>query len=158
MNNLLRSLLLTVILALGVLPGAGRAAPGYVSLQVPDVAQAVRFFHDLMNCDVIAQGSTSSVATSAMLDCGDGSTVEVIRRAGKASSKSGISFATDDAVAAAAWLRSNHVAVGQLVRTAEGVDNERVTVDFVTPWGQPMQLISLGRSDDGANGARLAAQ
>jgi catechol 2,3-dioxygenase-like lactoylglutathione lyase family enzyme len=158
-NNLLRSFLLAVFLALTALPGLGRAAPGdFVSLRVPDLPQAVGFFHDVMNCDVIAQSAAVNASPAAMLDCGDGITVELVRRTGMPAHESGVTFATDNAVAAAAWLRANHVVVGQLVRTAEGVDDEKVTVDFVTPWGQPMQLISHGRSDDGSDGTRLAAQ
>ena len=58
MNNLLRSLLFIVFFALAGLPSLGRAASGgYVSLHVPDLPQAIGFFHDVMNCDVIAQST-----------------------------------------------------------------------------------------------------
>jgi catechol 2,3-dioxygenase-like lactoylglutathione lyase family enzyme len=165
-NNPLRSILFAVFLALAALPGRARAAADdYVSLRVPDLVQAVGFFHDVMNCDVIARSATAGTATSAMLDCGDGSTVELTRQS--SSTKMGvrpmhtpaITFATDNAVAAAAWLRANHVVIiGQPVRTAEDVDNEKVVVDFVAPWGQPMRLVSHGRPEEFSVGTRLAAQ
>jgi catechol 2,3-dioxygenase-like lactoylglutathione lyase family enzyme len=158
-NNSLRSLLFAVFLTLAALPGLGRAAPGdYISLHVPDLPQAVGFFHEVMNCDVIAESNAVSAAAAAMLDCGNGITVELTGQSGRPTSEPGITFATDDAVAAAAWLRANHIVVGQLVRTAEGVDNEKIVIDFVTPWGQPIQLVSHGPSDGGSAGTRLAAQ
>jgi catechol 2,3-dioxygenase-like lactoylglutathione lyase family enzyme len=165
-NNPLRSILFAAFLALAALPGHARAAADdYVSLRVPDLVQAVGFFHDVMNCDVIARSATAGTATSAMLDCGDGSTVELTRQSSgsklhaKPQHEPAIVFATDNAVAAAAWLRANHVVIiGQPVRTAEDLDNEKVVVEFVTPWGQPMRLVSHGRPKDFPAGTRLAAQ
>lgn len=165
MNKPLRHLLFAVFLAMAALPGVGRAASGdYVSLQVPDVSQAVGFFHDVMNCDVIAQTGAAGTRAAAMLDCGDGDTVELVQantasKARASSSRQVISFTTDNAVAATAWLRANHVAiVGQPVRTSYGSDGEKVVVDFVAPWGQPMRLISRGSADALSAATRLAAQ
>ncbi|HEY0196920.1 MAG TPA: VOC family protein [Rhodanobacter sp.] len=160
MNNPLRSLLFVAFLTVAALPGLGRAASGgYVSLRVPDLVQAIGFFHDVMNCDVIVESGALHAPPAAMLDCGDGTTVELIRQAGTPAREPGITFATDNAVAAAAWLRANHIAiVGQPMRIAEGIGSEKVVVDFVAPWGQPMQLVSHGRPDDEAVGTRLAAQ
>jgi catechol 2,3-dioxygenase-like lactoylglutathione lyase family enzyme len=159
-NNLLRSLLYIVFFALASLPSLGRATSGgYVSLHVPDLPQAIGFFHDVMNCDVIAQSTASGAPSAAMLDCGDGSTVELIHRNNTRAVEPTVVFTTDNATAAAIWLRAHHVAiVGQPVRIADGVESERVVVDFVTPWGQPMQLVSHGRADDDSAGSRLAAQ
>jgi hypothetical protein len=170
-NNPLRYLLFAVFFALTALPGVGRAASGdYVSLKVPNVAQAVVFFHDVINCDVIAQSAAANAAPAAMLDCGDGNTVELVgdsapskssrsKPHAESSRQQVITFSTDNAVAATAWLRANHVAItGEPVRTAEGVDSATTVVDFVAPWGQPMRLVSHGRSDDLSAGTRLAAQ
>ncbi|WP_158884433.1 VOC family protein [Rhodanobacter sp. L36] len=160
MNNLLRSLLFAVFFALAALPNLSRAASGgYISLHVPDLPQAIGFFHDVMNCDVIAQSATNVASSAAMLDCGDGSTVELIHRNNTRAVEPTVVFTTDNATAAAMWLRAHRVSiVGQPVRLADGVDSERVVVDFVTPWGQPMQLVSHGRVDDGSTGSRLAVQ
>jgi catechol 2,3-dioxygenase-like lactoylglutathione lyase family enzyme len=158
-NNLLRYLLFAVFFALAALPSLGRAASGgYVSLHVPDLPQAIGFFHDVMNCDVIAQNSATDAA-SAMLDCGDGSTVELVRRKGALAIDPTVILSTNNAAAASAWLRAHHVTiVGLPVRITDGVESERVVVDFVTPWGQPMQLVSHGHADDGSAATRLAAQ
>jgi hypothetical protein len=156
-NKSLRHLLLVVVLALAALPGLSRAASGdYVSLQVPDVPQAIGFFHDVMNCDVIAQSTTGNLTRSAMLDCGDGNTVELT--GGAVAHQRVISFVTDDATAASAWLRAKHVRVlAQPVHVAAGSNRDNVVVDFVTPWGQPLRLVSHARADE-LSATRLAVQ
>ncbi len=161
MNKLLRSLLATIFFALATLPGLARASSGdYLSLQVPDLNQAVGFFQDVMNCSLLGENiRTGTNAPPAMLDCGDGSMVELVVRIGPSHPSSTVIFVTDDAVEAAAWLRASHVAiVGQPVRTAEDIRTDKVVVDFVAPWGQPMRLVSHATPDANAAGARLAVQ
>lgn len=165
MNNPLRYLLVAALIAFSALPGTGRAASGgYVSLEVPDVAQATGFFQHVMNCDVISQNASDPAEPAAMLDCGDGVTVELRRQRVTSAVRTAsvhrqvMVLATDDAIAATAWLRANHVViVGQPARTAEGM-SRKVVVDFMAPWGQPMELVSHGPADDLSDGARLAAQ
>ncbi|MEP6897202.1 MAG: VOC family protein [Rhodanobacter sp.] len=160
MNKLLRSLLVTVFFALATLPGLGRASSGdYLSLQVPDLRQAVSFFQDVMNCSLLSANIGTGKHAPAMLDCGDGSMVELVVRSGPSHASSTVIFVTDNAVKAAAWLRANHVAiVGQPVRTAEGMRMDNVVVDFVAPWGQPMQLVSHAAPDATDTATRLAVQ
>ena len=148
MNKLLRSSLMLLCLTLGGLPGAARAGGGYLPLAVPDLPQAVSFFHEMLNCALLSEDAASGSASVALLDCGDGSIVELSTGASRPSAQRGQkpaapALATRDAVAAAAWLRASHVRViGQPQRIAEGRGASRTVVTFVTPWGQPLQLVS----------------
>jgi catechol 2,3-dioxygenase-like lactoylglutathione lyase family enzyme len=163
-NKLLRVSLAIVWLTLLALPGLGRAGTGgYVALPVPDVQQATAFFHDVMNCAVVSESTGAHAAPSTLMDCGGGTIVELTggtaRQNGAMSAAPAVVFVTDNAVAAASWLRANHVAVvGQPLRMAEGVDMDRIAVDFVTPWGQPMQLVSHAPAEENVGGTRLVVQ
>ena len=151
MNKLLRSSLMLLCLTLGGLPGAARAGGGYLPLAVPDLPQAVVFFHAVLNCALLSEDAASGSAAVALLDCGDGSIVELSAGASRpgasrlphAATAAEPALAIRDAVAAAAWLRANHVRViGQPRRIAEGRGASRTVVTFVTPWEQPLQLVS----------------
>lgn len=170
MNKLLSSSLMFLCLTLTGLPGAARAGGGYLSLTVPDLPQAVGFFHDVLNCALLSEDAASGTAAVALLDCGDGSIVELsaggsrpgASRLPHAAAADEPALATRDAVAAAAWLRANHVRViGQPQRSAEGRSASRTVVTFLTPWGQPLQLVShtsAGAAATHATAAGLAAQ
>ena len=153
MNKLLRSSLMLLCLTLTGVPGAARAGGGYLPLAVPELPQAVVFFHAVLNCALLSEDAASGSATVALQDCGDGSIVELSAGASRsgasrlphatAAAAPAPALATRDAVAAAAWLRANHVrVVGQPRRIAEGRGASRTVVTFVTPWGQPLQLVS----------------
>lgn len=153
--SFLPALLALLLLALAL---PARAAPpgdgGYIDLQVPDLPGAVRFFHDVMHC---APLDDTSGPQSALLDCGNGNIVALQRgNAGAQTPRPTGAFVTDDALAAAAWLRANHVrVVGEPKRVALGPGAAEFVVTFLAPWGQPLRLVS--RADAPAD-ARLAAQ
>ena len=108
--------------------------------------------------------AASGSAAVALLDCGDGSIVELSAGASRpgasrpphAAAAAKPALATRDAVAAAAWLRANRVRViGQPQRIAEGRGASRTVVTFLTPWGQPLQLVSHTSAGEAA--ARITA-
>ena len=151
-----------------------QAAPSdgdYVRMSVPDMRQAVDFFSDVMNCEVVnaalapATGRSAAApagsAESALMNCAHGIIVEL--RAGPATvspggSASSVAFVTNDAVAATAWLRRKHIAVlGTPAVVHSGPNAGKLAVNFLSPWGQPLQLIGPA-ADDPAASARLAVQ
>ncbi len=168
MNKPLSSFLMFLCVALSDLPTAARAGGGYLSLTVPDLPQAVGFFHEVLNCEPLSEGVSPGVTAVALLDCGDGSIVELSAGTSRTNpprrhAAAEPALATRDAVAAAAWLRASHVRViGQPRRVAEGHGASRTVVRFVTPWGQPLQLVSDAAASEipahATAGAGLAAQ
>lgn len=166
-NKTLLAWLAMLFLAFAALPGVTRAGPaagGYSRLGVPDVPQAVQFFHDVLNCEPIDTGNAAPVA---LLDCGHGNIVELSHAlapatGSMATAPAAIAFTIDDAAAAAAWLRNNHIALlGQPRTVAEGPDAGAVVVRFLTPWGQPLQLVSPASGDSlraEGTATRLAVQ
>ncbi|KRE99553.1 hypothetical protein ASG87_14270 [Frateuria sp. Soil773] len=162
MNKTLLPWLTALLMALAVLPDAACAAPasgGYSRLGVPDLPQAVDFFHDVMNCEPVDTGEDAP--SMVLMDCGHGDIVELSAAARNGGTVPDVVLATDDASAVAAWLRTNRVALlGRPRVVASGPDAGRIVVRFLAPWGQPLQLVSPGGADDPlrAAGAGLAVQ
>lgn len=160
--RLLLPLLATAFLALTTLPA--RAAPpgnsGYLAMQVTDLPAAVHFFRNMLNCAPVDAGADTS--QTALLDCGNGNIVSLTLGATAAPHALAGTLVIDDARATAMWLRTRHVRiVGGPSIVAEGPGLDRVSVTLVTPWGQPLRLVShaTGRHADAAfPGAQLAAQ
>lgn len=167
-KKILLHLLTAFFVVATALPGVTRAEngdSGYVALQVPDLRQAVVFFNDVMNCRVISQ-DTGFPGRRALLDCGNQTTLE-LNRSDAAAHPSDIPpnlrLDTDDAASVVAWLRAQRLQLAGPPRpVVNGPDAGRVAVTFLTPWGQPLQLISRVRSNDllqtTTPAARLAAQ
>lgn len=158
MNKPLLYLFTALLFAIVALPGISRAAPDgddYIAVQVPNVTQAVTFFRDVMNCGAISDNGHASSAQEALMTCGRETTVEITlasgghiqRRTGTLSP--GFTLDIDDATSVAAWLRANHVhLIGAPARLTSGQDAGKVAVTFLTPWGQPLQLVSRMKADD----------
>lgn len=147
--------LLALLLLAPALPAraASPADGGYIDLQVPDLPRAVRFFHDVLHCAPLDDPDTRQ---AALLDCGNG-TIVALRRGDSGSQAAG-ALVTDDARAAAAWLRANHVRViSAPTRVDVGPGATEVVVTFLAPWGQPLRLVSRAGGNDPAD-AQLAAQ
>jgi hypothetical protein len=174
-NKTLLHLLTALFVTVTALPGMSRAAVGgddYVAVQVPDVTQAVSFFRDVMNCGMIrGDGLASAADQVALMSCGRGTTVQISRAASKSpktsktatSTRQPLTLDTDDVAGVAAWLRTHHIPlIGLPTRLTSGPDTGKVAVSFLTPWGQPLRLISRLRTDDLLSGtmssARVAAQ
>jgi len=136
----------------------GDAQGDYVRMEVPDLHQAVTFFRDVMNCTVLSADAPTTVAPAtelALMDCSPDVIVELSSGHGSTPHKTApaqVAFAVNDATAAAAWLRSNHITV-----LHEGLDANKRVVSFLAPWGQPLRLVGPGDSLN-AGSARLAAQ
>lgn len=165
MNRFLVSLSAWLLLALAglSLPLHAQSAPGdaqgdYVRMEVPDLHQAVTFFRDVMNCTVLSADAPTAAAPAtelALMDCSPDVIVELSSGNGATPRKTApvqVAFAVNDATAAAAWLRSNHITV-----LHEGLDANKRVVSFLAPWGQPLRLVGPGDSLN-AGSARLAAQ
>lgn len=158
MNKPLPHLFATLLLAVSVLPGISRAASDgddYIAVQVPNVTQAVTFFRDVMNCGVISDNSRAGPAQEALMACGRETTVEITLASGKpiqhrsGTLSPGFTLAIDDATSVAAWLRANNVPlIGMPARLTTGQDAGKVAITFLTPWGQPLQLVSRMKTDD----------
>jgi hypothetical protein len=167
-NKTLLYPLIALCLFVNALPGVSRAADGgdYLSVRVPDVTQAVSFFRDALNCSLIGTGTPAPAAdASAMLSCGRETTVEIHRSAVATSPRKTSSAAPpltldiDDPTGVAAWLRTHHVKLlGSPTRLIHGADAGKVAVSFLTPWGEPLQLISRINADDWLPSAAPATQ
>lgn len=172
MNKPLLRLFTALLFAITALPGISKAVPDgddYIAVQVPNVTQAVTFFRDVMNCGVISNNSHAGPAQEALMTCGRETTVEItLASAGHISHRTGtlspgFTLDIDDATSVAAWLRANRVhLIGAPARLTTGQDAGKVAVSFLTPWGQPLQLVSRMKADDllqtTTPGSRVAVQ
>jgi hypothetical protein len=135
--------LLAALLALAQPCPAAPAGDGsYIPLQVPSLPRAVHFFRTVLNCAPV--DATADASQAALLDCGNGTIVSLARSdASTPATMRAPAIATDDALAAATWLRTNHVRiVGYPARVAKGPGASDVVITFLTPWGQPLRLVS----------------
>lgn len=157
MNKILLHLFAALSLALTALPGLASAAPDggdYVALQVPDLRQAVTFFHDVMNCNSLTGDSSLSNDGVALLDCGRQTVVELTQTPATAIQRHALThesvrLTTNDATDVTAWLRANRIErVGKPVRVTTGADQGKIEVGFLTPWGQPIELVSRISADN----------
>lgn len=159
MNKTLLHLVTALSLGFAALPGISHAASNggdYIALQVPDVRQAVTFFHDVMNCNTLSGSDSAATDNVALLDCGRQTVVELTQAAASAKPSHAaaaalerITLNTDNATNVAAWLRANHIhLIGPPVRVLAGSDQGKIAVSFLTPWGQPLELVSRISADD----------
>ncbi|OOG41483.1 VOC family protein [Rhodanobacter sp. C05] len=139
---------------------------GYVSIGVPDLAQATAFFRNALDCEPIgpvavnattleAGSRRTSAPSSRLLLCDSGNVVELFDNHGanslpalRYSANRGnepIPFSADDVTHADRWLRHEGVSVIGLPMTAtSGPHAGQTVVNFVAPWGLRLQLV--GRS------------
>lgn len=161
-TRILLPLLAAACLALAA-PRPAAAAPDagdYVALQVPDLPRAERFFRNVLNC--VPLDAAADTSPTVLLDCGRGTVVSLTEAGTGQTSRPTAAIDTTDALAAAAWLRANHVAlVGRPVVVSDGPDTDETVVTFLAPWGQPLRLVShapaAGHADLPGQ-AQLAAQ
>ncbi len=147
---MLLPLLSAVLLALVVWPA--HAAPlgdsGYIAMQVPNLPRATRFFQDVMNCAPV--DPDADTYGQVLLECGNGTVVSLTRtntRTGMQAKAPVEVLSTDNAIATATWLRANHLRiVGRPQRLADSADTDEIVVTFLTPWGQPLRLVSHVRA------------
>lgn len=165
-KSLLSRLFLVLGMVIATLPSAGAATlygGDYTRIGVPDLAQAVAFFRDVLDCRPIdpAAGEGGSPRQSSLLACDEGSIVELFDERGASPSPARSSqerasrtlrFVTDDVAHADQWLRHEGVDVsGAPRRLTSGPLAGRLALDFVSPWGLHLQLLGskVGGSSDG---------
>lgn len=158
MRKSLLSLLLLMFGLVAMVPSSARAATlyggDYVAIAVPDLAQAVAFFQDVLDCRLIGPVTNPpphEPPKSRLLSCNAGSIVELFDERTASSSavrllraKAGqpLQFVTDDVVHAGEWLRHEHVSVhGAPHRLTSGSQAGRMVLDFKAPWGLRLQLL-----------------
>ncbi|WP_049620938.1 VOC family protein [Frateuria defendens] len=148
-------LALFLLLALGAAaPAAHAGDDDYVRLDVPQLQQAVTFFHEVMGCEPLEAGP----AGSALLECAHGMVLELAETAAANGDETGgrVRFRTDDARSMAAWLRSRHLMAIEHSRPA--TPGRVVTVDFLTPWGLPLEVVGYDSTPARESAGQLAAQ
>ena len=134
-RGLLSMGLLLALFAGGALPVRAQSASDYAQVAAPDVAVAVDFLRDTMDCDVLDVRDDR-----ALLECGQGSVVEVVRGASRPTA-SVLRLRTENADAALAWLRRRHVPVIH-DRTVDPATPDGLSrVDVRAPWGQTVELV-----------------
>lgn len=173
MNKTLLHLITAFALAFAALPGITHAAPDggdFVALQVPDLRKAITFFHDVLNCDTLSRSDGASMDSVALLECGRQTVIELTQALAThglstaTTQNERITLNTDNATNVAAWLRANRIRLlGKPVRIADGSDAGKIAVSFLTPWGQPLELVSRVSASDllgagTASAADVAAQ
>jgi catechol 2,3-dioxygenase-like lactoylglutathione lyase family enzyme len=146
-SRLLPTLLLFVLALAAIASPGARAATlygtGYARVGVPDLAQAVAFFQDVLDCRVIGPSFTKKPATSRLLSCDTGSIVELFDNH-DASTAPGqpLRFVSDDVRHGGEWLRREGATVnGSPHRLTSGPLAGRMVLDFKSPWGMPLQLL-----------------
>jgi catechol 2,3-dioxygenase-like lactoylglutathione lyase family enzyme len=167
-----KSLLLFLAFGLAtVAPSGVRAATlyggDYARIGVPNLAQAVAFFQDVLDCRLIGPASAAAEMTpddasaSRLLSCDAGSVVELFDNRGISSSPASgradqpLQFVSGDVQHASEWLRHAGVGVsGSPHRLTSGPLAGRMALDFVSPWGLRLQL--LGSDASAPAGGTLA--
>lgn len=169
-NKPLLHLFVALLLTFAALPALAQAAHDsgdYVAVRVPNLPQAVTFFRDVMNCSVISDGGDTASAAASLMACGRETTVEITQASAHPAPRAvgaspPLTLDADDAPAVASWLRANHVhLVGSPTRLTTGQDAGKLAVTFLTPWGQPLRLVSRMKDDDlleSAPTSRVAVQ
>jgi hypothetical protein len=149
-SRLLHTLLLFALaLAATASPGVRAATlygTGYARVGVPDLAQAVTFFQDVLDCRVIGPNVTNKPATSRLLSCDEGSIVELFDNRGASPDPvkpdQPLRFVSHDVARGGEWLRREGAKVsGSPHRLSSGPLAGRMVLDFRSPWGMPLQLL-----------------
>ncbi len=142
---LLATVLLGALTALASPPGHAAAVQdrGYARVDVPDMSQALRFFSEVLGCEPLDSRADGGRSGTSLLLCGQGFVVELATSPARADSdKAGagapVQLVSDDLLGAARSLRHAVSNIGQPRTLRSG----RTAVDFVTPWGLHMELVS----------------
>lgn len=160
MNKSFLSLLIAVLFGAVALatPSLGRGATfhdgDYVRIGVPNLPQAVAFFRDVLDCQPVNPMSAEGARQSRLMVCDSDSIVEIFDNHGIVSPSSArptgsrdepVRFVSNDVRNADRWLRNAGVRViGPPHTLSSGPDAGQTVVDFVSPWGLRLQLVSWG--------------
>lgn len=147
---------------------------GYASIGVPDLQQATNFFRNILDCEPVnpialneSAGAAASrgaghamrhdLPQSRLLLCDAGTVVELFDDHAARSPSTArhatdhgnrpVQFSTDDVAHASQWLRREGVTViGAPVTVTSGPHAGQTVVNFVAPWGLPLQLVGWNRN------------
>lgn len=114
----------------------------YALMDVPDISQALNFFRNVLDCE-----ATDDVATSArraLMICENGMVVELVSGPadGTSATSAPLRFLINDVANADRWLqRDGARVIGRAVMLSSGPDAGQILVNFIAPWGQPLQLV-----------------
>lgn len=124
----------------------------YAQLSVPDMGQAVSFFENVMGCARLS--SAEAPAASTLLECANDRVLELFPASnGHVSSSPPVQFRSSDLRSASAAVRSHHL------RTIEHAPQRGVeAVEFLTPWGQRIELVGRSSRSPGTRSAPAAAR
>ncbi len=165
------------MLAACALPVAAESLPGmrgvnHIGITVPDLAQAVGFFTDVLGCqkamsfgpfrddagtfmqDVLAVDPRAVIEEITLLRCGFGSNIELFKYTApdqktvttRNSDIGGhhIAFYVDDIAAAAAYLKDKGVQTNMgPIPVSEGPAAGQTILYFSAPWGLQLEAISF---------------
>ena len=128
-----------LLMAMAAAPRASAASAGgdYIHLSVPNLTQAAAFFEDVMRCAPLSPADPAGPST--LLECA-GDTVVELDQSSARHAKSGVpvQFAVSDAASAERWLKARHL---QVVRHLHPTPGNDLSIQFLTPWGQPIELV-----------------
>ncbi len=123
----------------------------YALIDVPDVHQAVDFFRNVLDCEVI--DAATAKQNNALMACESGMILELVaaRRGSSAANAAPVRFVVNDVTHADEWLEREGVRViGKPSLAISGPDAGQMLVNFVAPWGLRLQLA-------GAAGSKISA-
>ncbi len=132
------------------------ASRDYARVVAPDVAPATRFLGDVMGCQPI--DATSGDGRRAMLECAEGSVIEIVQGSAPATAVAPLRLHADNVDMALAGLRSRKITViGHAATRSKSAASQLVTLDVMTPWGQTLELVGHGSSPRANPADQLAA-
>ena len=114
----------------------------YASIEVPDISQALKFFRNVLDCE--ATDDVAASARRALMICENGMVVELITGPfdGSSATSAPLRFLMNDVGNADRWLqRDGARVIGHAVTPSSGPDAGQILVNFIAPWGQPLQLV-----------------
>ena len=123
----------------------------YALIDVPDVQQAVDFFRNVLDCEVI--DAATAEPNNALMACQSGMILEVVvsRSGSAAANVAPVRFVVNQIANADRWLEREGVRViGKPVQATSGPDAGQTVVNFVAPWGLRLQLT-------GSAGSKISA-
>lgn len=112
----------------------------YARLGVPDMRQAVAFFENVMGCAPLSGGA--GTGSSILLECANDRVLELTHASDNpALHGTPVRFRSSDLASASAALRSHHL------HTVDHSPQRGVqAVEFLTPWGQRIELVGRNPS------------
>lgn len=149
----------------------GMRGPDHIGFTVPDLAQAVTFFRDVIGCgefyplgpfsggdstwmaDHLNVDAKATIPEMRLMRCGNGANLEIFQYTAPEQNMTPprnsdigghhVAFYVDDMAAAVGYLRDQGVTVlGDPTTMTEGPSAGETWVYFLSPWGMQLELVS----------------